>query len=397
MTLFDRHFLHDPYPEYALLRDTKPVMQLGSLSGKIWFVTRYEHVREVLESDSYAEYDLPAIIEAKVDRTSGRDNGELGKRLSNWLFFMSPPKHAIMKRSLAPLYALRNLDLARNAVWSYARRIVCKSTLEGPCDTIRQLASPLPVVATSTLLGISINDREHIANLASQVLRVFEPLQRMSIYESVQGGLNGLDVALSSLSHAEESLRTLARRAEASASLANLPSDELRALVIMLFAAGQDTISASIGNAVFTLAASPEYFRCLRKHPDIIPNAARELIRFDPPVQIVARVANSDQDLGGAFIRVGERVCVALGSANRDERHVPDAGTLNLERSGLAHVSFGLARHYCLGAQLALTVLEAFLTALVECASSIQFAGPYRRRSSYVFRGFAELPIKFAP
>ncbi|MDT9126873.1 hypothetical protein, partial [Escherichia coli] len=43
-----------------------------------------------------------------------------------------------------------------------------------------------------------------------------------------------------------------------------------------------------------------------------IPCAVRELIRFDPPVQIVARVAKSDQPLGGLLIRAGERVCVAL-------------------------------------------------------------------------------------
>ncbi|MCP4620003.1 MAG: cytochrome P450 [Bradyrhizobium sp.] len=187
-----------------------------------------------------------------------------------------------------------------------------KSTQEGACDIVSQLAWPLPVVATSTLLGISPNDLHHIGNLASQVLKVFEPYQSMSIYDEVQDGVNGLDVALSSLSSVEDTLRIMAGRARASASLVDLSSDELRALIIMLFAAGQDTISAAIGNAVFTLAAFPEHFHRLREHPDLIPCAVRELIRFDPPVQIVARVAKSDQPLGGLLIRAGERVCVAL-------------------------------------------------------------------------------------
>jgi cytochrome P450 len=285
MALFDRQFLHNPYPEYAVLRDTNPIVQLSSLTGKIWLVSRYEHVQAVLESDSYAEYDLPAIVEAKVSRRSGRDFSELGKRLESWLFFMSPPKHIVMKRALAPLYVAKNLGPVRSAVQSYASKTVLKSVQRGACEIVSQLAWPLPVVATSTLLGISPNDLHHIGNLASQVLKIFEPFQSMSIYDEIQDGVNGLDVALTSLSSAEDTLRIMSSRARAGASLIDLSSDELRALIIMLFAAGQDTISAAIGNAVYSLAAFPEHFSYLREHPDLIPCAARELIRFDPPVQ----------------------------------------------------------------------------------------------------------------
>ena len=40
------------------------------------------------------------------------------------------------------------------------------------------------------------------------------------------------------------------------------------------------------------------------------------------------------------------------GSANRDERHFPDADRFDIHRGG-AHLSFGQGLHFCLGSALA--------------------------------------------
>jgi hypothetical protein len=65
--------------------------------------------------------------------------------------------------------------------------------------------------------------------------------------------------------------------------------------------------------------------------------------------------------LHGQTLHEGDFVCLAYGSANRDERQFPDPDTYDIARKPRGHLGFGGGVHACLGSMIArLAVRAAF-------------------------------------
>jgi hypothetical protein len=52
-------------------------------------------------------------------------------------------------------------------------------------------------------------------------------------------------------------------------------------------------------------------------------------------------------------MRAGDFVCLAFGSANRDERRYPHPDVYDIDRSTKGHLGFGGSVHICLGTTIA--------------------------------------------
>ena len=84
----------------------------------------------------------------------------------------------------------------------------------------------------------------------------------------------------------------------------------------------------------------------------LIPRAIEEVLRYEAPSPVQARYVAHDAECRGQTIPEGSVMLLLNGSANRDERHFPDADRFDIHRSG-AHLSFGQGLHFCLGSALA--------------------------------------------
>ena len=65
-----------------------------------------------------------------------------------------------------------------------------------------------------------------------------------------------------------------------------------------------------------------------------------------------ARTVAHDVEVLGQDVPADSIMLLLNGSANRDERHFPDADRFDIHRGG-AHLSFGQGLHFCLGSALA--------------------------------------------
>ena len=114
-------------------------------------------------------------------------------------------------------------------------------------------------------------------------------------------------------------------------------------------------------------------------------------------MQLAARRATDDLELGGDRIARGEVVYLALGSANRDPLRFEAPDDLDLARPVNRHLSFGQGPHYCIGAALARMEAQAAFGALLYGAREVRLIEDRPRfRVNPALRGLESLTVELA-
>lgn len=166
---------------------------------------------------------------------------------------------------------------------------------------------------------------------------------------------------------------------------------------ILLLAAGNETTTNLIANAVRRLTEEETLQARLLERPDGTPTFVEEVLRFYPPVQAIGRTAVRDVEVGGKTVRAGELVVAWVASANRDETRFADPDTFVPDRSDNPHLAFGFGPHFCLGAPLARLEGQIAIRAVVERMKRIRRAPGTELQpipSPFVF-GVKALPVEF--
>lgn len=126
-------------------------------------------------------------------------------------------------------------------------------------------------------------------------------------------------------------------------------------LTYVLYAGSVDTTSAAI--AIMEVLVSHFNVRTLlHDDPQLLRGAISEVVRIYPPYEKKTVCALEEMHLpdSGVTVAPGQLLVPHFASANHDPRYFPEPDTFNPRRpANPHHLGFGLAHHYCLGAQLA--------------------------------------------
>jgi cytochrome P450 len=126
-------------------------------------------------------------------------------------------------------------------------------------------------------------------------------------------------------------------------------------LTYVLYAGSVDTTSAAI--AIMEVLISHFNVRTLlHDDPQLLRGAVSEVVRIYPPYEKKTVCALEEMHLpdSGVTVAPGQLLVPHFASANHDPRYFPEPDTFNPRRpANPHHLGFGLAHHYCLGAQLA--------------------------------------------
>ncbi|MGH3255532.1 MAG: cytochrome P450 [Streptosporangiaceae bacterium] len=149
-----------------------------------------------------------------------------------------------------------------------------------------------------------------------------------------------------------------------------------------------------VGLGTRLLLEHPEQAALMAGQADAAPRAVAEILRYEPPVQLVARTALRAAELGGHQIGAGSLVFGLIAAANRDPAQVKEPEAFDVTRDQVPTLSFGAGPHYCLGAHLAGLQGEVLFPRLLRRYPGLRLAGePVYRAPGSTLRGLDHLPV----
>ena len=374
----------DPYPLYRRMRDREPVAYNPELD--CWFLFRFDDVLA-------AVHDHETFVSGEgISVTPGR-----GTQPAPTLIAMDNPLHDELRTAVSRKFTPRAIRDFEPIVRELAREHVDRFVDRGSCELMHELAIPLPMIVVGDLLGVRAEDRDQFREWADALVHQ-DPRRPDTIAPAKHAGTE--------LGKYFAAVIEDRRRAPTDDLVSDLITAEVRGrslelqeiigFAFLLIVAGTETTTNLIGNAVLALSADPAQFAALRNESSLFPGAVEEVLRYDGPVQGLARVTAVDVELSGTKIPAGSRVQLRYGSANRDEREFPDADRFDVTRAPGRHVAFGHGIHHCLGAALARLEGRIVLEELVGRTSEWTVTEPASRWPSAEVRGPASLQLMFA-
>lgn len=385
----------DPYPFYARLRRSAPVYRDSSLG--MYLVSRYDDCQTVLTSSSMRTPDH-----------EWHDRIQPGWRdhpAAVWCFTSLPfeerVNHTRIRTLVNKAFTRRRVESLRPSIQRVVDGLLDGLREQGGDGAVVDLQDAvgfrLPVAVIAALVGVPDTDLPRFRWAFGDILRVMDLVVDDATLAQADTAM--LDVR-DYFTHLLRERRDDPTEDLASALLAvrdddgdRLSEEELLSLVILLFTAGFETTTLTIGTGTQALLTRPEQRELLRADPSLAAGAVEEVLRWDCSLQRVVRMAAEDVELGGVEIPAGSVVAPLLGAGNRDPQAFDDPDRFDVRRRGARPLTFGGGPYGCLGNQLARVELELYLAALTQRFPELEPAGdPVRRPGIYV-RGLDVLPV----
>lgn len=159
-----------------------------------------------------------------------------------------------------------------------------------------------------------------------------------------------------------------------------------------LLFAGNETTAKWLGHIVVTLAENPDARNELIAQPSLLPSALEEVMRWQPVVQSIPRVAAQDASIGESQVAAGQQIMVLVAAANRDPSRFVDPDRFDIHRPPKAHLGFGYGMHSCLGVTLARLEARVTTERLLARLPKYALAGPVDY-GAFGLRGPSRVPV----
>lgn len=398
--MVDAAFLQDPYPAYAALREAAPIHWSDEFFGGAWLLTRHADVEAVLRDPRFSAQRTGGWVNNAAEG-SGLELKGFQRLFARAMLFLDAPDHQRVRRVLNAAFAPQAMRALAPRIEAWTTDLLDAVDADRGFDFIAAVARPLPSQVMAAMMGIEPEAQADFI-VWSDDLAAFigAPKPGPELARRAQ-------TSLIAMSDYFERLLPQRRRAPGDDLVSRLVTAEaegriqagaeLLAQCAMLLFAGHETTRNLLGNGLHALLADRDEWQRLQAEPALWPNAVRELLRVDSPVQYTGRRVAQDLVLHGQTLRRGDLVVALIGAANRDPRRHADPDRLDVGRQQIGALSFGLGPHVCIGASLSLMEAEIALRQVASRWPTLRAADAVARWSGNpVYRGLSALPVRKA-
>ena len=370
LTALDPVFRECPHDRLDRLRAEDPV---HLMDAERWlFLTRFEDMRAVLADRSLSKDFRKAPDNARQRAMRGDVPLEATEPS---MLNLDDPDHKRLRGLVSQAFDQRSID-----AWRPRIRIIAEGLLDALADRrsfdlISVFAAPLPIIVIAEMLGVDPADLARFRRWSDATAHVLNPArtpeQTAELNVARQEFKNYFAGAIDARRDRRGSdLISLLVAAEEAGD--RLSAREIEITCNLLLVAGNLTTTDLIGNGVLALLRHPDQLAYLCAHPERVPHAVEEMLRYDPPVVQIARIALEPRKIGGKEVDAGQTITCSLLAAGHDPALHSDPHRFDIERGDTTHLAFGGGAHFCLGAPLARAEAQIAIATLFERFPSLQ-------------------------
>jgi cytochrome P450 len=372
-------YQQDPLSVVTRLRERAPLAR----SARGVEVLTYEGCAAV-----YNDLEMVTAIPI-IGESMGLDLGKIQGR-GRSLTTSEGEEHSALRSVVSTWFTPRRVRELRPAVIEWVSKRIEPISVRGAGDFDSEVAALLPATVFCWMMGADNSHADALYRMSRASLEFFtaDPSKSHEIAAALREIESFVDaLAAEKREKPGDDLMTILLAA-ADEGRASMTMEDSSSIALELLSASSDNTARSACQIVAQLATRPAVWKHLRAHPEAIPGAIEEVLRFDPVVEVDMHVAKVPRKIQGIEIPAGQIAWLNIDAANRDPSVYPDPDVFDATRKHeRPQLNFGLGRHFCIGAALARMELEALLSVLTQSWVQLSLANPEswtgrRRRDS---------------
>jgi len=395
-------FYANPYPVYALLRETTPVRRMPDGS---YFLTRYADLVAVYRDAQTFSSDK------KVEFTPKYGEGApLLEHHTTSLVFNDPPLHTRVRKLIMGALTRRAITDMEPGLVTLVDSLLDAIEARGGGDLIEDFASAIPVEIIGNLLGVPHADRGPLRDWSLTILGALEP--KLTPEQEALGNQSVSEFAAYLQTLVAERRKNpgdpehdvLTRLIQGEENGEKLSETELLQNCVFILNAGHETTTNLIGNALVALQEWPDARAHLlskvklpvqdQQGPEAdLSVEVDEFLRFESSNQLGNRRALKACQVGGVDLPEGALITLCIGAANRDPAQFDHPEQLDLTRENNRHLAFGFGIHQCAGLSLARLEGRIAVGRFLQRFPDYRLSAAPTRGGRARFRGFLKAPF----
>jgi cytochrome P450 len=346
--------VEDPYPLYTKLRQEEPITYSPELNA--WLVTRYKDIQTIL--NQHEKFSSRNTLDSAIMMFHPQALKEIAKGHipSPTILNTDSLDHTRLRKPLMKAFTPAHIKTLEPFVREVVNSLIDAFSDQGRAEFVSQFAYRLPFEVILHLIGIPKQDMERaetwVHDWLAMSTRPLEAELQVVYAQSTRNFQEYLvDLFEERRKTPQDDLISTMLQFQ-TADWEPFDEKELVTMVQGLIFAGMETTTDMLGNGILLLLLRPERWHTLHEHPEYIPQVIEEIMRFDGPIRLVARVTTAEVEIGGVTLPEGTSLLLVFGSGNRDEEIFTDPDEFQLQRVPNRHIGFGHGVHFCVGAAL---------------------------------------------
>ena len=345
----------------ATVREMGPVVEVPFHGGSALFLTRSEDVvgafRDNERFPAGAHYEI--VIEPVQGRTFESMDGD---------------EHNLYRQLAQPAFRSRAIErFDAGGLAAVANEVVDAFIGRGRADLMAEFCAVFPFRVLRRKLGLPPAGDESLRRWSFDLLGFMrDPEAARTARDEFDEHLGPVigerrrqptDDVLSAMLHHEVDGR-------------RLDDEEVIAHIRMFFAAGAATTYHALGNLLYVLLTRESVLVAAFDDPQRRPAIIEELLRWEPPLGALPRIATRNAEWQGTGIPAGSLLLFGIAAANRDPTVHDHPDEFDPDRDPVGLISFGSGPHFCPGSHLARRELLTGLDVLLERLPGLRLDDP---------------------